>query len=114
MAQAKQASKRRRGKKALPVLGVAGMSVALAGGASAATAPAADVPQQGITPNHQITLGEEEIADVSLSTFYVFDKETAQKTQAGEKLAWWGRCGCGRCGCGRCGCGYRCWWRCGC
>ena len=32
-----------------------------------------------VTPNigvdHEITLGEEEISDVTLATFYVFDKE---------------------------------------
>ena len=34
---------------------------------------------------HQvITLGEEEISDVSLSTFYVFDKENAATTKVGE------------------------------
>jgi hypothetical protein len=27
---------------------------------------------------HEITLGEEEISDVSLATFYVFDKENPQ------------------------------------
>jgi len=38
----------------------------------------ADLPPQATTPNHEIILGEEELSDVSLSTFYVFDKESAQ------------------------------------
>ena len=47
-------------------MGAAGLSLSLASGASAATVgPAA----------HEITLGEEEISDVTLATFYVFDKE---------------------------------------
>ena len=34
--------------------------------------------------DHEIILGEEELSDVSLSTFYVFDKESA-KSQLGER-----------------------------
>jgi hypothetical protein len=104
-----QTKKRKRGGKTLPALGiagVAGMSLSLTGAASASTdIAAADLQSQNVTPKHEIFLGEEEISDVSLSTFYVFDKENA-KPQFGEKLAWWR--GCGRCGrCGGCGCGWR-------
>jgi hypothetical protein len=110
MPQSKQTSKRKRRGKALPALGiagVAGVSLSLAGGASASTGgPAPDV-QANVTPPHAIFLGEEEISDVSLSTFYVFDKENA-KPQLGEKLAWWR--GCGGCRCGGCRCG-GCGWR---
>jgi len=107
MAQKKQPSKRGRRSKALPVLGIAGASLSLAGAASASTAgTAADLPSQNTTPRQQIFLGEEELSDVSLATFYVFDKENAAKPQLGERVAQW-RCGCGRCGCGRCGCGWR-------
>jgi hypothetical protein len=112
MSQTKQPSKRKRRGKALPALGIAGVSLTLAGGASASTGePATDVQSQNISPRHEIFLGEEEISDVSLSTFYVFDKENA-KPQFGDKLAFrgCGRCGgCGR-GCGRCG-GCGCGWR---
>jgi len=122
MSQPKQASKRKRRIKATPVLGVAGL-FSLAGGvgvASAATgAPAADVPLQKITPTHEIMLGEEEVSDVSLATFYVIDKENAAAAQSGVKVAWrgCGRCGgCGGRGCGGCGGwrGCRCggWWGC--
>jgi hypothetical protein len=62
------------------------MSLSLAAGASAATAvPSADTPS-GDTAPPQITLSEEEIADVSLGTFYVFDKENAG-TRVGERFA---------------------------
>src|SRR5215475_13965211 len=97
MPQTKRVSKRKYPKEAVPVVGVVGVSLSLAGGASAATAvPAADVPPWD-TSRPQITLSEEEIADVSLATFYVFDKENAGTPQLGERFAR----GCGRCG----GCG---------
>ena len=107
MSNAKHAPKRKRGAKAVPVLGAVGL-LSLAGSASAATngAPVADLPTQKTAPNHQIILGEEELSDVSLSTFYVFDKESA-KPQLGDKVAWRG---CGGCRCGGCRCG-GCGWR---
>src|SRR5579859_5255249 len=98
----------------LPVLGVAGMSLSLLGGASASTAPTApDTASRAIASAHEITLHEEEINDVSLATFYVFDKESAA-TEHGTQLA--RGCGCGGCrgggggcraggGCGGRGCG---------
>ena len=45
---------------------------------------------------HQVTLCEEEIFDVSLATFYVFDKENAGTFRRGVRLA---AGGCGGCGC---------------
>ena len=78
MSHAKRASKQKRLRKAVPAVGIAGMSLAMAGGASAATAPpTANLPSQYIPLSHEIILGEEEISDVSLGTFYVFDKEDA-------------------------------------
>jgi hypothetical protein len=112
--------KRQRGAKAVPVLGAAGL-LSLGGGAFAATTPVVDLPTQKTAPDHEIILGEEELSDVSLSTFYVFDKESA-KPQLGDKLAWRGCGGC-RCGggcrcaggrCGGCGCGWRGCGGCGC
>jgi hypothetical protein len=50
-------------------LGAAGLSFSLASGASAA--PAANIP---IDLSHEFILAEEEVSDVSLATFYVFDK----------------------------------------
>src|SRR5580704_7910998 len=87
MSNAKTAPKRKRRVKAVPVLGAAGL-LSLAGGASAATggAQVTDLPTQKTAPNHEIILGEEELSDVSLSTFYVFNKESAQP-QLGDKVA---------------------------
>jgi hypothetical protein len=109
MSNAKTAPKRKRRVQAVPVLGAAGLLSLAGGAASAATggAQVADLPMQKTAPNHEIILGEEELSDVSLSTFYVFDKEAA-KPQLGDKVAWWRGCGgCGRCRCGGCGCGWR-------
>ena len=91
MSNVKQPSKRKRRSKAVPVLGIAGVSLAVAGGASASTTgQATDTLSQNTSPRHEVFLGEQEISDVSLSTFYVFDKENAAKPQAGEKVAWGG------------------------
>ena len=107
MARTKQASKRDRRSKAVPVLGAAGLSLSLASGASASTGAAADVTPQNATQNHEIFLGDEEISDVNLSTFYVFDHENDATTlKDGLKMAYWRRCRCG--GCARaCRCGWR-------
>jgi hypothetical protein len=91
MSREKQASKRKRGSKVVPVLGAAGLSLSLAGGAFAATtAPVGNVLTRNSVVSHEITLGEEEIADVSLATFYVFDKENAGRSRHSVRLA----CGC--------------------
>jgi hypothetical protein len=54
------------------VLGAAGLSLSLA-----TSAPAAIGGTNPDTVSQQAMLCEEEIADVSLATFHVFDKETA-------------------------------------
>lgn len=102
MLQAKQAVKRKRRRKAARIVGAAGLS--LAGVAAASTGGlAADLAAPDTGASHQITLGEEEIADVSLATFYVFDRERPAPTRSGVRLAF--SCGgCGGCGCGGCGC----------
>jgi hypothetical protein len=110
MSRRKQALTPKRRTKAVPVMGAAGLFSLAGVGAAAASAgaPAADVPLQKITPNHEIMLGEEEVSDVSLATFYVIDKENAAAAQSGVKVAYRG---CGRCGgCGGRGCG-GCGWR---
>jgi hypothetical protein len=92
----------------VPVLGVAGLSLALASGASAATTgPDANAVTQSAAAGHEITLCEEEIADVSLATFYVFDKEAIDASQSRLKLVRMGGCaGCAGCG----GLGWACAW----
>ena len=104
MLHAKHASKRKRRSKSLPVLGATGLSLSLAGGASATGGLAEDVPTTRNTAmNHEIILSEEEIFDVSLATFYVFDKENKPELGQPLRLAA-GRCG-GGCGGRGCGCG---------
>jgi hypothetical protein len=83
MSHAKRASKRRSRAKAVTVLGVAG-ALSLAGGASGA---AVGLPGDTLTANTAVTLHEEEISDVSLSTFYVFDHENAGARRPGLQLA---------------------------
>jgi len=115
MTQAKRTPKRARRMTALPVMGAAGMSLTLAGGASGATTgPVSDNQALDSVLHPQITLGEEEISDVSLLTFYVFDKENLATRRLGEEqVAGWRRCGCRGCRC-RCGCGWRRCAGCGC
>jgi hypothetical protein len=91
MSGTKQTSKRKRRSKIAPTLGVAGLSLSLAGGVSAATgSQAADALTHNMVVSHEITLGEEEIAEVSLAAFYVFDKENAGPSRRSKRLA----CGC--------------------
>jgi hypothetical protein len=103
----KRSSKSKRRSKALPALGFAGVSLSMAGGACASTSEAsANTPPTSQSQNHEVFLGDEEIFDVSLSAFYVFDKENGGAPPLAQhlKLARGGGCGCGRgggCGCGR-------------
>src|SRR6516165_7344994 len=102
MPHAKQASKTRR-RKSLPVLGAAGLSLSLASGASA-TVPgmSANLPVPMASFSQQITLRDEEISDVSLATFNVFDKENKQRPCAQIAMGGGGGgCGC----CIACACG---------
>ncbi len=88
MQPVKQASKRKKrsAKGAVPVLGAAGLTFALAGSASASAVPTADVPQTpNFAPSQAITLSEEEIADVSLATFHLFDNENIASGVAGRR-----------------------------
>jgi hypothetical protein len=100
MSQTKRVSTRKRRGKTMPVLGAAGL-LALASGASAEAS--VDTPTPDARVSRQVFLGEEEISDVSLATFYIFDKETAGSFKPGIQLARGGGCGCGH-GCGGGGC----------
>jgi hypothetical protein len=102
MSQAKRASKGKRPSKAVSVLGIAGASLAASTGGSLADIPAADIPSQNTAPFQFITLGEEEISDVSLATFHLFDKEGLGTPRSGIIQLARGGCGCGH-GCGGCG-----------
>ena len=118
MPQVKQASKRKRGTKAaVSALGAAGLTFSLLGSATASAVPTADVPQTtAFAPNEAITLGEEEIADTSLATFYVFDKEKVGSGVQVARRGYGGRRGSAvrgcsdsaSAGCRGCGCGCAC------
>jgi hypothetical protein len=96
MSQAKRASKGKRPSKAVSVLGIAGASLASSTGGSLADIPVADIPSP---PFQFITLGDEEISDVSLATFHLFDKEGLGAPRSGIIQLARGGCGCGH-GCG--------------
>jgi hypothetical protein len=82
----KRASKGKRRSKTIPVLGAAGLSLALASETSlASTAPALDTMTRNAGVSHEFTLREEEACDISLATFHVFDKEGTKAFRAGER-----------------------------
>ena len=91
MTQARRSSIRKR-KKAALALGAAGVSLAMTGAASA-TAPATDLPSQDNA--RRLILTEEEISDVSLATFQVFDRENPPLSQGIRVARGGGGCGCG-------------------
>ena len=106
MAHAKQPSKNKRRKTALPALGAAGVSFTMVGGAPANTLPATDGPSHGMAPIY--VLGEEEISDISLATFYVFDRQSEAQDER-VQLAQRGCRGCRGCAARACrGCGGGC------
>jgi hypothetical protein len=107
----RSSNKSKRRSKALPALGFAGVSLSMAGGACASTSEAsANTPPTSQSQN-ELFLGEEEVFDTSLSTFYTFDKENGEQASLAQhlKLAAHGGCGGGGCGghggCGGGGCG---------
>ena len=73
MSRSKQTKKGRGRRRVVTALGAVAGALSLAGGASASS-PVGDMPTQNTAP---VILAEEEISDVSLATFYVFDKENA-------------------------------------
>jgi hypothetical protein len=99
MSQANYASKGRRSKKALSVLGLAGIYLAVP--AATTNESMAAMPSPATAPVRAFALGEEEISDVTLATFHLFDKETIDQSRSLLHLT---RCGCG-CGGGGCRCG---------
>lgn len=100
--QAQRVSKGKRPHKAVSVIGLAGASLA------ASTAGSSEMPLQNPSSS-PFLLHDEEISDVSLATFHVFDKDGLGTPQSAIQLAR-GGCGCGH-GCG--GCGHGCGRGCG-
>jgi hypothetical protein len=71
------------------------LSLSLISGISSANAAtAADMMARTTVVGHEITLSEEELSDVSLATFHVFDNENVRTFRHGIKF------GAGGCGCG--------------
>jgi hypothetical protein len=97
MSQAKATLRPRRRRKAGPTLGAAGLSLSLAGGASAAAGAAiADMPVcSSVAVSYELTLAEEEITDVGLATFSIADKESTLQFRTRIAAG-----GCGACGSG--------------
>ena len=128
MPQVKRAAKGKRPNKAVSVLGIAGVSLAASTGGSPADIPpaslasppagsVADILWQNTAPFQIPFLDEEEISDVSLATFHLFD-DLGNIAQCGTifkrvsdsvghtSLFDGGGCGCGHgCGGGFRGCG---------
>jgi len=101
----RSSKKSKRRSKALPALGFAGVSLSMASGACASTGEAmANTPPTSQSQNHEIFLGDEEIFDTSLSTFYTFDKENGGAPALAQQLKFARGCGHG-CGCGHGGLG---------
>jgi hypothetical protein len=102
MSRAKKSANRTRSKAT--GLGVAGMTLSLLTGASAALAH----PSLNESPDSRtraVVLSEEEISDVSLATFYAVDRES--QSRAPRRRLAIGACG-GGCACGF-GCAGACW-----
>lgn len=101
--------KNKRRSKALPALGFAGVSFSLASGACASTNEAT-ANTLSTAQSHELLLGEEEIFDVSLATFYIYDKENGGPSAIPQnlQLARGGCGGGGGCRCGGGGGGCRC------
>jgi hypothetical protein len=66
----------------------------MAGGACASTSEATANTPSTAQSNYELFLGEEEIFDTSLSTFYTFDKENGEQTSLAQPLIL-ARGGCG-------------------
>jgi hypothetical protein len=110
-------SKGKRGSEVVPVVGAVGLTLSMAGGAVAATSgPAAEAAAPARAPDVALGLQEEEVADINLATFYIYDRELPVTARGNEKVAGLFGCrgcrgcrGCGRCrgcrGCRGCGCG---------
>src|SRR5580704_19671641 len=107
-AMTKRSSKSKRRSKALPALGFAGVSLSMASGACASISEAS-ANTRPPSQSNELFLGEEELSDVSLATFYVFDKENAGSPPLAQQLKLaagkGGGGGCGGGGCGGKGCG---------
>ena len=79
-------------EKGVPVLGAAGLSLSLASASAAVGGVSAHLLARTPPVSQQMTLHDEEISDISLATFRVFDKENTQRPPA--RLTMGAGCGC--------------------
>ena len=98
MPRTKQAAQAKRRSKLVLALGAAGLSLSLGSSASAAIGGMNEASSAPVSKQ----MHEEEISDVSLATFHVFDSENAGSHEQRARLAM-GVGGCAGCG-GGCGC----------
>jgi hypothetical protein len=116
MPQTKRVSKAKRPGKAVSVIGIAGVSLAASTSGSPADMPAVSLPTPGLgsvadtlwrsaAPFQIPAFDDEEISDVSLATFRLYDDDLGN-SRPGIQLAVFRGCGCGHgCGGGFRGCG---------
>jgi hypothetical protein len=109
MRNSKDASRAQPRSKAVPVLSAAGLTLSLASGPAAASlGGTAHIATPGVQEPllHKALLQEEEVSEVSLATFHVFDKENGSMPRRRLRFAQAGAAcaGCGGCGCA-CGSG---------
>jgi hypothetical protein len=97
MSRLKKSAKRKARGKVVPISGVAGLTF-LAGAPAPPAHPSLVETTDG--RGSKMLLGEEEISDVSLATFYAVDRE-GQGGARHARVAIAGAAGCG-CGCGGC------------
>ena len=102
MPRTKQAAQAKRRSKVVLAFGAAGLSLSLGSSASAAIGGMNEASSAPVSKQ----MHEEEISDVSLATFHVFDSENAGSHEQRARLAMGvgGCAGCGGCGCA-CGIG---------
>jgi hypothetical protein len=75
MPHGKESAQRKRRTRAVPMLGAAGLSFSLAAGASAAIAGTDPYSSASVLVARQ-AMDEQQICEVSLATFHVFDNES--------------------------------------
>jgi hypothetical protein len=93
MSRSKRTAKRRGRKKAVPTLGAAGaVSLLLVGSVPAGASAEKTEEPASRTSSQTITLSEEEISDVSLGTFPMFDKEIVKPASGLPQFVQRGAC----------------------
>ena len=93
MSRTKEACQENRRTNAMPMLGAAGLSMSLASGPAAAIGGVS--PDLATSASARHVMDEEEIFDVRLATFRVFDGESAGAPRTRPTIVGAGACGIG-------------------